>query len=59
MEIIRRKEQGIKETVKNTFREESVQFQKHMKTTPLMETEVEEEYYMDENLREMLRCSSR
>ena len=55
---IGRKEQGIEETVKNRFREKSVQFRKQMKAMPLMETEVEEEYYMDKNLKETLRCSS-
>ena len=43
---IGRKEQGIEETVKNRFREKSVQFRKQIKTTPLMETEAEEKYYI-------------
>ena len=55
---IGRKERGIEEAVKNIFREKSIQFRKQMKTTPLMETEAEEEYYMDKNLRDMLQCSS-
>ena len=60
-EILKKDEmtgQTIEESLRNKFREESVQFQKQMKTTPLMEMEVEEEYYMDKNLREMLQFNS-
>ena len=49
--------QTIEESLRNKFREESVQFKEQMKTTPLMEKEVEEEYYMDENLKNMLQFS--
>ena len=61
IEILRKDEmtgQVFEESLRNRFREESVQFQKQIKTTPLKETKVEEEYYMDENLKNMLQFSS-
>ena len=60
IEILRKDEmtgRTIEESLRNKFREESVQFKEQMKTTPLMEKEVEEEYYMDENLKNMLQFS--
>ena len=61
IEILRKDEmtgQAIEESLRNKFREESVQFKEQMKTTPLMEMEIEEEYYMDENIKNMLQFST-
>ena len=49
--------QAIEETSRNKFRVESAQFQKQMKTTLLMETEIEDDHYIDENLKDILQAS--